>query len=234
MHNSNALPWWHVACTTATCCLGDTWHANLALGDTWHPFLPRLFHLPLPARHLHPLPTPPHPAVPGELADAEQQIAFVRDMGTTPEPEMMFSEALIAWRRGGDATAAISHLDRALETHMSNIENLPHDADYFGKLNPDFLLEISREYLRHCTGEQSGGSVDEQSPTALLLSKASKLLQLVAKQVGAHASSPPHPPKSSSRPGRRSLRPPLGGPSLPPLLAQAAAYLPVDTWPPPR
>ena len=75
----------------------------------------------------------------GSRRRIEPQIAFVRDMGTTPEPEMMFSEALIAWRRGGDATAAISHLDRALETHMSNIENLPHDADYFGKLNPAFL-----------------------------------------------------------------------------------------------
>lgn len=37
-------------------------------------------------------------------------------------------------------------------------------------------------YLRHCAGEH-GGALEEASPTAQLLAKASKLLQLVVKMV---------------------------------------------------
>ena len=120
----------------------------------------------------------------GDLAEAEMQLQFSMDMASTPLPEMALNEALVTWRRTGDAATSIAHLDRALQTHMSGIENLPHDVDYFWKLNPDFLLEISREYLRHCTSDNApGSSLDDSSPAALLLSKASKLLQLVAKQV---------------------------------------------------
>ena len=118
----------------------------------------------------------------GQLNEAEMQIEFVKDMAPRPMPEMALNEALIAWLRAGDAQASIAHLDRALELHMSQIEKLPHDVDYFFMLNPDFLLEIGREYLRQCSGEP-GAASDDSSTTALILSKASKLLQLVAKQV---------------------------------------------------
>ena len=118
----------------------------------------------------------------GDIGEAEAQVGFVNEMSSTPLPEMAFNEALIAWRRFGDAGLAVSHLDRALETHMATVKTLVHDVDYFVKLNPDFLLEIGREYLRHC-GNGEGSAMDEGSPTALLLSRASKLLHVVAKQV---------------------------------------------------
>ena len=81
----------------------------------------------------------------GDLNEAEMQISFVIDMMNGVDPEMALNEALVAWRKHGDAEQAISHLDRALETHMATVKTLQHDVDYFVKLNPDFLLEIGRE-----------------------------------------------------------------------------------------
>ena len=84
----------------------------------------------------------------GDLADSEMQLTFVKDMMANPMPEMNLAEAQIAWRLRGDTELAISHLDTSLETHMSQIGNLPHDVDYFWLFNPDLLLEISREVSR--------------------------------------------------------------------------------------
>jgi len=117
----------------------------------------------------------------GDLLDAEMQLEFVKELQSTPNPQMALNNALVAWRRHGDADQAISHLDAALEAHMATVRTLRHNVEYFVHLNPDFLLEVGREYLRHCDSEP--GARDEASPTSLLLTKVTKLLHIVAKQV---------------------------------------------------
>ncbi|KAJ1625385.1 hypothetical protein T492DRAFT_880232, partial [Pavlovales sp. CCMP2436] len=52
-----------------------------------------------------------------------------------------------------------------------------HDVSYFVKLNPDFLLELAREYVGH-VGTEPEASSDE----AVALGKALKLLEIVRKQ----------------------------------------------------
>ena len=48
-------------------------------------------------------------------------------------------------------------------------------------LNPEMLLEIAQEYLRHCAADPE--AADPASPGAAVLSKATKLLTLLVAQV---------------------------------------------------
>ncbi len=41
-------------------------------------------------------------------------------------------------------------LNDAVDTHFSSLQGLPLGVEYFEKLNPDFLLEIVKEYLALC------------------------------------------------------------------------------------
>jgi tetratricopeptide repeat protein 21B len=109
------------------------------------------------------------------------QLEFVRELQATMKPTagMALNHALIAWRRRGSADEAVALLDEAVEAHMGLIRRLPYDMEYFVALNPDLLLEIAREYLRHA-GEESR---DEHSLAAAALTKATKLLHIVAAQV---------------------------------------------------
>lgn len=44
----------------------------------------------------------------------------------------------------------INLLNDVLDTHFSQLEDLPLGIQYFENLNPDFLLEIVTEYLNFC------------------------------------------------------------------------------------
>lgn len=44
----------------------------------------------------------------------------------------------------------INLLNDVLDTHFSQLEDLPLGIQYFESLNPDFLLEIITEYLNFC------------------------------------------------------------------------------------
>lgn len=44
----------------------------------------------------------------------------------------------------------INLLNDVLDTHLSQLEDLPLGIQYFENLNPDFLLEIITEYLNFC------------------------------------------------------------------------------------
>ena len=48
-------------------------------------------------------------------------------------------------------------------------------------LNPEMLLEIAQEYLRHCAADPE--AADPASPGVAVLSKATKLLTLLVSQV---------------------------------------------------
>lgn len=41
-------------------------------------------------------------------------------------------------------------LNDAVDTHFSTLQSLPLGVEYFQKLNPEFLLEIVKEYLALC------------------------------------------------------------------------------------
>ena len=61
---------------------------------------------------------------------------------------------------------------------MATVRNLRHNAEFFVHLNPDFLLEVGREYLRHCDSEPAAR--EEASPTSLLLTKVRRQLRTLS------------------------------------------------------
>lgn len=45
---------------------------------------------------------------------------------------------------------ATNLLNDAVDTHFSALRGLPLSVEYFERLNPDFLLDIAKEYLALC------------------------------------------------------------------------------------
>ena len=94
---------------------------------------------------------------------------------------MCLNAALLAWQRRRSVDEAIALLDEAVDVHMRAIKRAPFNDQYFVRVNPMLLLEIAQEFLRHCGPEPEVH--DDSSPAALVLSKASKLLQFTCAQV---------------------------------------------------
>lgn len=47
----------------------------------------------------------------------------------------------------------ITLLNDVLDAHFSSLQGLPLGIEYFEKLNPDFLIEIIKEYLNFCPSQ---------------------------------------------------------------------------------
>jgi tetratricopeptide repeat protein 21B len=115
----------------------------------------------------------------GQLVDAEQQIEFMREIQQSigESPELTLLTALLAWRKDGNRSKAVTLLDGTLETFwrmqpnatssspIGTSWNLENIHTRFVHCNLDFLLQISREYLQHSGTEPLGAS--EQPPPHL-------------------------------------------------------------------
>ena len=119
----------------------------------------------------------------GMLDDAEQQLEFVMEIQASMErtPEMSLNAALLSWQRRHSVEESVRHLDEAFDLHMRVVDRMPFSEQYFVKLDPVMMLEIGREYLRHCGPEPEVH--EEMSQQALILGKATQLLQLVVSKA---------------------------------------------------
>ena len=57
---------------------------------------------------------------------------------------------MLAVRKRQPQEEVTNLLNDAVDTHFSTLQGLPLGVEYFEKLNPDFLLEIVKEYLALC------------------------------------------------------------------------------------
>ena len=64
--------------------------------------------------------------------------------------ELAYLHAVLAMKKNKRQEEVINLLNDVLDTHFSQLEDLPLGIQYFEKLNPDFLLEIITEYLNFC------------------------------------------------------------------------------------
>lgn len=69
--------------------------------------------------------------------------------------ELSFLRAVLAMKKHKRQEEVIALLNDVLDTHFSSLHGLPLGVEYFEKLNPDFLLEIIREYLNFCPAQVS-------------------------------------------------------------------------------
>uniref|UniRef100_A0A803SV98 Tetratricopeptide repeat protein 21B n=1 Tax=Anolis carolinensis TaxID=28377 RepID=A0A803SV98_ANOCA len=103
----------------------------------------------------------------GKLDDVEQQLEFLNEIqqsiGKSRQEEV------------------ITLLNDVLDIHFSCLRGLPLGVEYFEKLNPDFLIEIIKEYLNFCPAQPAGPG---QPPSPLLKPCASVLETLVKTVPG--------------------------------------------------
>lgn len=58
--------------------------------------------------------------------------------------------AFLAIRKQKSQDEVTNLLNVTVDTHFSTLQGLPLSVEYYEKLNPDFLLEIAKEYLALC------------------------------------------------------------------------------------
>lgn len=89
----------------------------------------------------------------GELRDAEQQLDFLVAISESIEPSahLPFLTALLAWRHLGDANKHAEFLEQAEILHFKSVANYkaPDTYEKYFLLNPDFLIQLAKEYILH-------------------------------------------------------------------------------------
>lgn len=73
--------------------------------------------------------------------------------------ELLYLRAVLAVKRRRTQEEVTNLLNDAVDTHFSNLQGLPLGVEYFEKLNPDFLMEIVKEYLALCPAKVRPGWV---------------------------------------------------------------------------
>ncbi|XP_051938739.1 tetratricopeptide repeat protein 21B isoform X1 [Hippocampus zosterae] len=117
----------------------------------------------------------------GRLEDADQQLEFLTEIQQSigKSGDLIFLRALAAIKKRNPQEEVTKLLNDAVETHFSTLQGLPLSAEYFHKLNPDFLLQIVKEYLALCPTKPPAQG---QSP-ASQLKHCAALLDTVVKIV---------------------------------------------------
>uniref|UniRef100_A0A8C6FXZ3 Tetratricopeptide repeat protein 21B n=1 Tax=Moschus moschiferus TaxID=68415 RepID=A0A8C6FXZ3_MOSMO len=95
------------------------------------------------------------------------------------EKELIYLHAVLAMRKNKRQEEVINLLNDVLDTHFSQLEDLPLGIQYFEKLNPDFLLEIITEYLNFCPMQPASPG----QPLSPLLRRCTSILETIVRTV---------------------------------------------------
>ena len=67
----------------------------------------------------------------------------------------MYLRAVLAHKRGKPVEDVVALLNDASTTHFSALKGIPLGIDYYTQMNPDFVLELVKEYLAFGPSEVS-------------------------------------------------------------------------------
>uniref|UniRef100_A0A8C8JG91 Tetratricopeptide repeat domain 21B n=1 Tax=Oncorhynchus tshawytscha TaxID=74940 RepID=A0A8C8JG91_ONCTS len=117
----------------------------------------------------------------GNLEDAEQQLEFLTEIQQSigKSGELLYLRAMLAVKKRRSQDEVTNLLNDAVDTHFSTLQGLPLGVDYFEKLNPDFLLEIVKEYIALCPAKPPA----QGQPPAPQLQHCASVLDTVVKIV---------------------------------------------------
>ncbi|XP_053264599.1 tetratricopeptide repeat protein 21B isoform X3 [Podarcis raffonei] len=117
----------------------------------------------------------------GKLDDVEQQLEFLNEIQQSigKSAELSYLRAVLAMKKNKRQEEVITLLNDVLDTHFSSLQGLPLGVEYFEKLNPDFLIEIIKEYLSFCPTQPAGRG----QPPSPLLKPCASVLETVVKTV---------------------------------------------------
>uniref|UniRef100_A0AAX7VL95 Tetratricopeptide repeat protein 21B n=1 Tax=Astatotilapia calliptera TaxID=8154 RepID=A0AAX7VL95_ASTCA len=116
----------------------------------------------------------------GNLEDAEQQLEFLTEFQQSiGKSELLYLRAVLAMKRHRSQEEVTNLLNDAVDAHFSSLHGLPLGVEYLEKLNPDFLLEIVKEYLALCPAKPPAPG----QPAAPQLQHCATVLDKVVKIV---------------------------------------------------
>ncbi|XP_069558598.1 tetratricopeptide repeat protein 21B [Brachyistius frenatus] len=117
----------------------------------------------------------------GHLEDAQQQLEFLTEFQQSigKSGELLYLRAVLAVKKHQPQEEVTNLLNDAVDTHFSSLQGLPLGVEYLEKLNPDFLLEIVKEYLALCPAKPTA----QGQPPAPQLQQCATLLDTVVKIV---------------------------------------------------
>ncbi|XP_077010168.1 tetratricopeptide repeat protein 21B isoform X2 [Tamandua tetradactyla] len=117
----------------------------------------------------------------GQLQDADQQLEFLSEIQQSigKSAELIYLHAVLAMKKNKRQEEVINLLNDVLDTHISQLEDLPLGIEYFEKLNPDFLLEIITEYLNFCPMKPASLG----QPLSPLLRRCTSILETIVRTV---------------------------------------------------
>uniref|UniRef100_A0A670YAJ8 Tetratricopeptide repeat protein 21B n=1 Tax=Pseudonaja textilis TaxID=8673 RepID=A0A670YAJ8_PSETE len=117
----------------------------------------------------------------GKLDDVEQQLEFLKEVQQSIgiSAELSYLRAVLAMKKNKRQEEVITLLNDVLDAHFSSLQGLPLGIEYFEKLNPDFLIEIIKEYLNFCPSQPAGVG----QPPSPLLRPCASVLETVMKTV---------------------------------------------------
>ncbi|GBG28211.1 Tetratricopeptide repeat protein 21B [Hondaea fermentalgiana] len=119
----------------------------------------------------------------GDLEEASQQLEFLAVLQETigRNVQMAFLESLLAWRRDSKQRASLKLLNETVQIHVRAFQAQRATSVYESiiRFNPDFMLEIAREYLQHAGTEP----LDSTESIPQFLSNGIKLLEKTVKFV---------------------------------------------------
>ena len=115
-----------------------------------------------------------------QIEDAQQQVELVNEINEgSPKSAMhYFLEAMISYRKSQPKDTTIKLLDQCLNLHITDTKEVPAGFEFYTKLNPDFLLELAKEYMKHA-GVRPLPKSDE---VPRYMNKAIKLLENIIRQ----------------------------------------------------
>ena len=129
----------------------------------------------------------------GQIDDAEQQVEFVKQVEDTMgrSSEMAFLEGKISARKEIDEDdpkaqeqriiRSIQLIDESLKKHIKFTKTLKPGFNFFINLNPDFLLELAKEYFQF--SEIEFEETNNEKPVPLYIKNGNKLLITILKQI---------------------------------------------------
>ena len=67
--------------------------------------------------------------------------------------DILFLRAVLARKRGKTTEEVVTLLNEASTTHFGALKGIPLGIDYYSQMNPDFVLELVKEYLNFAPTE---------------------------------------------------------------------------------
>ncbi|KAK6970975.1 Tetratricopeptide repeat protein 21B [Biomphalaria glabrata] len=117
----------------------------------------------------------------GHIEEAAQQLEFLNEIQQSigRSADLAYLSALLAIKKGKGPEKAIELLNEATELHFAGLKGLPLGIDYFCKLNPDFLLQVIKDYLQFAPQVP----VASGQPVSPVLKRCHQVLDLLTRAV---------------------------------------------------